>query len=99
MGISCIFVDRDDALFRYQPLFLPAVSNELLDVVFSDWLICTDTARYFAESFQDNAMGFVRSLDMRLLLCGRPNSFELLDELGARNRFDPKRANEFDCAG
>src|SRR5207248_6925532 len=73
--------------------------DELLDIVFSNLLIGADPSRNFTESFHDDAVRFVGSLDVRLLLRGGPDSFELLDQFGAGNGFDAKRADEFDRAG
>src|SRR5262249_36643699 len=76
-----------------------ATEHELLDVPLSGRFVGAYPAPNLPKRFLNDAMHFVGSVHLHLVLSRRKNGFESLHQFRASDRFDTKRADELNGSG
>ena len=79
MRVRRVRVHGHDAVLARHTFFVEPAGNELLDIVFSDRFLFANVFSYFGERFHEHAVEFVGAFDVRLMLLGSDDRFELLD--------------------
>ena len=99
MRIGGIGVHRDNHWLLLHSFLAVATEHELRDVPLSGWFVGAHPARNLRKRILNDAMHFVGSVHMHLVLSRRKHGFESLHQFRARDGFDAERADELNRSG
>ena len=99
MRIGGVGVHRHDHRLLLHSFLFVATEHELRDVPLRRWFVGANPARNLGKRILNDAMHFVGSFYMHLMLSRRKHGFESLHQFRAGDRFNPERANELDRSG
>src|SRR6476469_4873641 len=96
MRIGRVGVDRHDHRLLLHPFLFVATEHELRDIPLRRWFVGANAARNLGKSILNDAMHFVGSFYVHLMLSSRKHGLELLHQFRAAYRVNTERATEID---
>ena len=96
MRIGRVRVHRHDHRLLLHPFVFVAGEHELRDVPLRRWFVGTNASRDLGKRILNDAMHFVGSLDMHLVLSRRKHGLESLHQFRACFGCNSERPNELD---
>src|SRR6266513_3650552 len=99
MRIRGVRIHCHDHRLLLHSFFAVATEHELRDVPLSGWFVSANTARNLGKRLLNDAMHFVGSFHMHLVLSRGEHGFEFLYQFRACDWFDSERPDKFDRSG
>src|SRR5438105_13309540 len=99
MRVSAVRIHCHDHRLLLHSFFAVATEHELRDIPLSGWFVSPNTARNLGKRLLNDAMHFVGSVHMHLVLSRGEHGLEFLYQFRACDRFDSERTYELDGSG